>query len=205
MLSNFVNHGRLQALFTHNYITMDDMMYDEIFYPCAKVGQAAPHFEGEAYTQGDFKKISLEDYKGKWLMLFFYPLDFTFVCPTEIKGYSVAIEEFKKRNVEVLGCSIDSVHSHKAWSEGDLGAVHFPLLSDITKDISDAYGVLIDEEGIALRGTFIINPEGILKYMAVHDNNIGRSTEETLRVIDALQSGGLCPMDWHEGDANLQG
>lgn len=170
---------------------------------CAQVGHIAPTFSGEAFADGAITNLSLNDYKGKWTLLFFYPLDFTFVCPTEIKGYSEYHEEFKKRNVHVIGCSIDSVHAHKAWVEGDLGKINFPLLSDITKEIAREYGVLIEEEGIALRGTFIIDPEGILRYMVVHDLNVGRSVDETLRVIDALQSGGLCPMDWHAGEQTL--
>jgi len=173
-------------------------------YSCAQVGQPAPTFAGEAYADNTITSLSLEDYKGQWTLLFFYPLDFTFVCPTEIKGYSAQHEEFKKRNVQIVGCSIDSVHAHKAWVEGSLGAINFPLLSDITKNIARDYGVLIEEEGIALRGTFIIDPEGVLRYMVVHDLNVGRSVDETLRVIDALQSGGLCPMDWHEGEATLK-
>jgi len=168
-----------------------------------KVASRAPKFAGEAYSNGEIVKISSEDYKGKWIVIFFYPLDFTFVCPTEITGYSSANEEFAKRNAQLIGCSVDSVHSHKAWSESSLGKVNFPLLSDITKKISSDFNVLLEKEGIALRGTFIINPDGILQYAVIHDLNVGRSVEETLRVLDALQSGGLCAVGWKKGDKNL--
>lgn len=165
------------------------------------VGKAAPEFALNAVTGNgqDFVQVKSEDYKGKWLVLFFYPLDFTFVCPTEITGYSKRIEEFKALNADVLGVSVDSEHSHKAWINGDLGQLNFPLAADLTKKVSDDYGVLIEEAGIALRGLFIINPEGVLQYSVVHDLNVGRSVDETLRVLKALQTGGLCPVDWDEG------
>ncbi|MBN2796915.1 MAG: peroxiredoxin [Clostridia bacterium] len=169
------------------------------------VGKNAPNFEMNAVTGNaqEFVKINLDQYKGKWLVLFFYPLDFTFVCPTEITGYSKRADEFKALNTELLGVSVDSEHSHKAWINGDLGQLNFPLASDMTKKVSDDYGVLIEEEGIALRGLFIINPEGVLQYSVVHDLNVGRSVDETLRVLKALQTGGLCPLDWDEGEALL--
>jgi len=167
------------------------------------VGEEAPDFNTEAYVKGNFKKVSLKDYKGKWVVLFFYPLDFTFVCPTEITGFAKAEAEFTKKNAAVLAASTDSVHSHKAWFEKDMPSVEFPILSDTNHSLSREYGVLLEDEGIALRGTFIIDPKGILKYMVVSDNNVGRSVEETLRVLEALQSGGLCPMNWKPGDKNL--
>jgi alkyl hydroperoxide reductase subunit AhpC len=151
----------------------------------------------------DFVRVNLDEYKGKWLVLFFYPLDFTFVCPTEITGYSKRSEEFKALNAEILGVSVDSEHSHKAWINGDLGQLNFPLASDMTKKVSEDYGVLIEEEGIALRGLFIINPDGVLQYSVVHDLNVGRSVDETLRVLKALQTGGLCPLDWEDGEELL--
>ena len=151
----------------------------------------------------DFGRVSLDDYRGKWLVMFFYPLDFTFVCPTEITGYSKRYEEFKTLGADVLGVSVDSEHSHKAWINGDLGKLTFPLASDMTKQVAQNYGVLIEEAGIALRGLFIIDPEGNVKYSTVHDLNVGRSVDETLRVLKALQSGGLCPIDWNEGDDTL--
>jgi peroxiredoxin (alkyl hydroperoxide reductase subunit C) len=174
------------------------------------VGKQAPHFTMET-ANGDgngFGKVSLSDYKGKWLVFFFYPLDFTFVCPTEITALSESYDEFKKLNTEVLGVSIDSIHSHRAWintavDSNGLGKLNFPLAADITKQVARDYGVLIEEEGIALRGLFIINPEGELKYQVVNHNDVGRSVEETFRVLEALQSGGLCPMNWKKGDKNL--
>jgi peroxiredoxin (alkyl hydroperoxide reductase subunit C) len=156
----------------------------------------------------DFGTASLSDYKGKWLVLFFYPLDFTFVCPTEITALSQAAEEFKNLDTEILGVSTDSKHSHRAWintpiNDNGLGQLNFPLAADLTKSVSRDYGVLIEEEGIALRGLFIIDPEGELKYQVVNHNDVGRSVEETLRVLQALQSGGLCPMNWKPGQKTL--
>ncbi|GIP34436.1 peroxiredoxin [Paenibacillus sp. J2TS4] len=174
------------------------------------VGKPAPSFTMEtAEGSGqDFGKASLSDYKGKWLVLFFYPLDFTFVCPTEITALSDAANEFESLNTKVLGVSIDSQHSHRAWinapkEAGGLGQINFPLAADLTKSVARDYGVLIEEEGIALRGLFIIDPDGIIKYQVVNHNDVGRSVEETLRVLQALQSGGLCPMNWKPGDKNL--
>jgi alkyl hydroperoxide reductase subunit AhpC len=169
------------------------------------VGKQAPEFAFNAVTGNgqEFVQVKSEDYKGKWLVLFFYPLDFTFVCPTEITAYSKRIEEFKALGAEVLGVSVDSEHSHKAWINGDLGQLNFPLASDMTKKASEDYGVLIEEAGIALRGLFIINPEGVLQYSVVHDLNVGRNVDETVRVLKALQTGGLCPIDWEDGDELL--
>ncbi len=174
------------------------------------VGLAAPNFVmNTANGDGkDFGKVSLNDYKGKWLVMFFYPLDFTFVCPTEITAINKRIAEFNKLNTEVLGVSTDSEHSHKAWinsaqDHGGLGPLSFPLASDKTQSVAKDYGILIEEEGIALRGLFIIDPEGILRYSVVHDLNVGRSVDETLRVLQGLQSGGLCPIDWTPGEDTL--
>lgn len=174
------------------------------------VGKPAPEFTMETVTGDgtDFSKASLTDYRGKWLVFFFYPLDFTFVCPTEITALSDAYEQFKALDAEILGVSTDSIHSHKAWintprDSNGLGRINFPLASDITRSVAKDYGVYIEEEGVALRGLFIINPEGELKYQVVNHNDIGRSVEETLRVLQALQSGGLCAMNWKPGDKNL--
>lgn len=166
------------------------------------VGTQAPQFNmATASGDGkDFGRISLSDYKGKWLVMFFYPLDFTFVCPTEITGYSKKYDAFKALGADVLGVSIDSEHSHKAWINSSLGQINFPLAADLTKSVSRDYGVLIEEAGIALRGLFIIDPEGVVRYSVIHDLNVGRSVEETLRVLKALQTGGLCPLDWEEGE-----
>jgi peroxiredoxin (alkyl hydroperoxide reductase subunit C) len=176
----------------------------------AKVGEKAPDFK--LPTTKNLEELdhvaSLADYRGKWLVLFFYPLDFTFVCPTEIRGFNSRLAEFHQADAQVLGVSVDSVYSHRAWikapqAEGGLGGLGFPLGSDITKQVSKDYGVLIEEKGIALRGLFIIDPEGILRYQVVSDLNVGRSVEETLRVLQAFQSGGLCPLDWHQGESTL--
>lgn len=169
------------------------------------VGKEAPSFEmAIALGNGQgFDKVSLEEYRGDWLVLFFYPLDFTFVCPTEITALSDRMDAFAALDTKVLGVSTDSVHSHKAWVNGDLGHLAFPLASDQTHRVSESYGVYIEEEGIALRGLFIIDPEGILRYQTVHDNNVGRNIDEVLRVLQALQSGGLCPINWKPGQATL--
>ncbi|ASA19667.1 peroxiredoxin [Paenibacillus donghaensis] len=174
------------------------------------VGKPAPDFTMETVSGDgqDFGKVSLSDYRGKWLVFFFYPLDFTFVCPTEITALSDAAADFAELDTEILGASIDSIHSHKAWlttpkDSNGLGPINFPLAADITKKVARDYGILIEEEGIALRGLFIIDPEGELKYQVVNHNDVGRSVEETLRVLQALQSGGLCAMNWKPGDKNL--
>lgn len=168
-----------------------------------KVGERAPEFELESYVSGQFKRIKLKDNKNKWTVLFFYPLDFTFVCPTEIKGFNTLHAEFDKHKAAVLGCSVDSVHSHKAWAERDFKDLKYPLLSDFNKEVSRRYNVLDEEKGVAMRGTFIIDPDGILRYMVISDLGVGRSVEETLRVLKALQTGELCPLDWKPGGKTL--
>ncbi len=167
-----------------------------------QVGSPAPAFRCEALVKGQFEHLSLEDYRGKWVVLFFYPLDFTFVCPTEILEFNKKAPEFVQANAEILGISTDSVYSHQAWAK-ELGNLHFPLLSDITKKISKDYGVLLEDKGIALRGTFIIDPQGILVAATVHDLPIGRSVVEALRVLHAAQSGDLCPVGWEKGQKTL--
>jgi alkyl hydroperoxide reductase subunit AhpC len=168
------------------------------------VGQKAPDFTLDAMVgRGDFKKIALADYRGKWLVLFFYPLDFTFVCPTEIQEFSRRDPEFKKLNAAVLGCSIDSVHSHKAWVNGSLGSITFPLLSDLKREASRAYDCLIEEKGHSTRATFIIDPEGTVQYALYHNTDVGRSVSETVRVLEALQTGERCPVEWKRGDKTL--
>lgn len=169
----------------------------------AQVGKMAPNFTTDALVGEQFQKLSLTDYRGKWVVLFFYPLDFTFVCPTEISAFNDALPEFKKMNAEVLSVSVDSVHSHKAWKKGGLGDMQFPMLADMTKEISRKYNVLIEEEGISLRGVFVIDPDGILKVSIVHDNSIGRNVQEVIRVVQAAQTGELCPIGWKPGDKTL--
>lgn len=172
------------------------------------IGNCAPQFKAQAFVDGAIKEISLSDYKGKWVVLFFYPLDFTFVCPTEILQFNDKAEEFKNRKAQLLGVSIDSVYSHKAWSEltpdkGGIGKLNFPLIADLTKKISSDYGILKEEAGIAYRATFIIDPDGKVRAATVHDLQVGRSVDETLRVLDAFQTGELCPVGWKKGDKTL--
>ncbi len=170
-----------------------------------KVGASAPNFSGQAYLpDGSFKDISLSDYKGKWVVLFFYPLDFTFVCPTEIQSFSNSVSQFRDANAEVVSVSTDSVFSHKAWAEeGALGKVEFPMLADTNHAISKSYGVLIDDKGIALRGTFIIDPDGNVKSAVVNDLPVGRNVEETLRTLQAAQTGELTQCGWKPGEKTL--
>ncbi len=171
-----------------------------------KLNQPAPEFTVASYQKklkDDYKEVSLGDFKGKWVVLFFYPRDFTFVCPTEINGFAKHSKEFNELDTVVLAASTDSVYSHKAWFERDLEDVEFPVLSDTNHELSRAYEVLNEENGEAERGTFIIDPEGNLRYVVISDSNVGRSVEETIRVVKALQTGGLCPVDWEPGQANL--
>jgi peroxiredoxin 2/4 len=167
------------------------------------VGQSLPNYSGEALLpNGEFGKINISDYKGKWVVLFFYPLDFTFVCPTEIQGFNRLNAEFSKLNTVVLGASVDSVHSHKAWTESSLGKISFPLIGDLTRELAQGCGVLASE-GFSHRATFIANPEGIIESVTINSSNVGRSTEETLRVVQALQAGGLTACGWQPGQKLL--
>ncbi|OGB26729.1 MAG: thioredoxin peroxidase [Burkholderiales bacterium RIFCSPLOWO2_02_FULL_57_36] len=167
------------------------------------VEQPLPQFSGEALLpNGEFAPVNLSDYKGKWLVLFFYPLDFTFVCPTEIRGFNELHSEFSKLNTVVLGASVDSVHCHKAWTESSLGKIAFPLIGDLTRSLAQDCGVL-SEEGFSHRATFVANPDGIIESVTVNSSNVGRSPQETLRVVQALQAGGLAPCDWQPGQSLL--
>lgn len=169
-----------------------------------QIGKPAPNFENvTAYQNGDFTKVSLSDYKGKWLVFFMYPRDFTFVCPTEIRGFAKHEAEFKELGAEVLACSTDSEWSHKAWFEKDLPEVKYPVLADTKQDIARNYQVLNDEDHSAERGLFIIDPDGAIKYILVSAGNVGRSVVETLRVLKAVQSGDLCPVEWEPGQETL--
>ncbi|MDQ5837299.1 MAG: peroxiredoxin [Acidobacteriota bacterium] len=177
----------------------------------AKVGQAAPSFDMPSTKNVEKlnENVKLSDYRGKWLVLLFYPLDFTFVCPTELTTFSDRYEDFLGIGADVIGVSTDSVHSHRAWlktprDKGGVEGLTYPLASDITKQVARDYGVLIEDKGIALRGLFVIDPEGVLRYAVVHDLNVGRSAEETLRVIQALQTGGLCQAEWRPGQETLK-
>lgn len=154
-------------------------------------------------ADGSFKEVKLADYRGKWLILFFYPLDFTFVCPTEIQGFNKHLEQFKKLGAEILACSTDSVYSHKAWVEKDLGKIQFPILGDTGHKVARTFNVLLEEKGIALRGTFIIDPDGVLKSAVVNDLSVGRSVDETLRTLEAFKSGKLTGCGWKPGEKTL--
>lgn len=173
-----------------------------------QVGLPAPKFKAQAYLRSNdsFKEISLDDYKGKWLVLYFYPMDFTFVCPTEIQAFDKAINDFKDRDAELLTCSTDSHFVHKGWCEAkqELKNLRHPMLADITKRISMDYGVLIPEKGVALRGTFVIDPTGIVRWSNINDLPVGRNVDEVLRVLDALQTGELCPCNWKKGQETIK-
>nr|YP_009510458.1 2-Cys peroxiredoxin [Gracilaria caudata]YP_010196175.1 2-Cys peroxiredoxin [Gracilaria caudata]AXI96131.1 2-Cys peroxiredoxin [Gracilaria caudata]UAD83572.1 2-Cys peroxiredoxin [Gracilaria caudata] len=177
-----------------------------------RVGQQAPNFSAIAVYDQEFKKITLSDYLGQYVILLFYPLDFTFVCPTEITAFSDSYKEIQGLNTEILGISVDSEYSHLAWLQmerdvGGLGNLNYPLVSDLTKDISASYNVLT-EEGKALRGLFIIDTEGVIQYSLVNNLDFGRSVSETLRILKAIQyvqshPDEVCPADWQPGQATI--
>lgn len=176
----------------------------------AKVGQPAPDFNMPSTMDMETLKVNvkLSDYKGKWLILLFYPLDFTFVCPTELTAFSDRLDELNGVGADVIGISTDSVHSHRAWiktprDQNGIADLKYPLASDVGGKLARAYNILVEESNIALRGLYIINPNGVLQYAVVHDLNIGRSVDETLRVLQGLQTGGLCSADWKPGQENL--
>jgi alkyl hydroperoxide reductase subunit AhpC len=166
--------------------------------------EKAPDFTAPAATgKGEFVEVSLASHRGRWVVLFFYPLDFTFVCPTEILEFSKRAREFEALDAQVMGCSVDSEYAHRAWIENGLGELRIPLVSDITKRIARDYGALIEDEGIATRATFLIDPKGIVQYACYHNTAVGRSVSETLRVLEALQTGEKCPVDWRPGAKTL--
>ncbi len=170
------------------------------------VGQKAPAFAGKAFVDGGFKDIKLEDYKGKWVVLFFYPLDFTPVCATEVPAFEQRLGEFAKLGAQVIGCSVDSWYSHKNWVEGGqlkLTKLNYPLLSDFNKTIARDYGVLNETTGFAVRGTFLINPEGMLQQFSVHPTPVGRDLDAILRDLAAVSVGKACPVNWHPGQATI--
>jgi peroxiredoxin (alkyl hydroperoxide reductase subunit C) len=179
-----------------------------------RVGQAAPDFTATAVVDQEFKTIKLSDYRGKYVVLFFYPLDFTFVCPTEITAFSDRYAEFSSLNTEVLGVSVDSVFSHLAWIQtdrksGGVGDLAYPLVADLKKDISDDYNVLDPAEGIALRGLFIIDKDGVIQHATINNLAFGRSVDETLRTLQAIQyvqshPDEVCPAGWTPGAATMK-
>jgi peroxiredoxin (alkyl hydroperoxide reductase subunit C) len=177
------------------------------------VTKPAPDFSCTAVMEdGTFKQVQLSDYRGKYVLLFFYPLDFTFVCPTEIIAFSDRNDDFQKLGVQVIGASIDSEFSHFAWrnqarEQGGIGQIKYPLLADLSKKIAQDYGVLL-EGCVALRGLFLIDREGVVRHMVVNDLPLGRSVDEALRMVKALQffeeNGEVCPADWKEGSATIK-
>lgn len=180
---------------------------------CLRVGQQAPDFSATAVVDQNFKIVKLSDYRGRYVVLFFYPLNFTFVCPTEIAAFSDRYDEFKELNTEVLAISVDSEFAHLAWiqtdrKEGGVGDLNYPLVSDLKKEISAAYNVLDPEAGVALRGLFIIDREGVVQYSTVNNLSFGRNVDETLRVLKAIQHvqanpNEVCPVDWQPGDKTM--
>lgn len=179
-----------------------------------RIGKPAPSFSSTAVMpNGEFNTIKLSDYKGKYLVFFFYPLDFTFVCPTELIAFSDRVEEFRAIDCEVLAASTDSHYSHLAWTntprkKGGLGSMNIPLLADKTCEIAKTYGVLLEEEGVAFRGLFIVDDKGILRQITVNDLPVGRSVDETLRLVQAFQftdrHGEVCPAGWKPGQETMK-
>jgi len=180
--------------------------------PTRLVGNTAPAWKTDAVANGEFTTLSSADYKGKWKILYFYPLDFTFVCPTEITAFSDAIAKFKALNCEIIGCSTDSKFSHLAWTkqsrnEGGIGEITYPLLADFTKTISADYGVLM-EPGMALRGLFIIDDNDVIQHSTVNNLGVGRNVDEVLRLVEAFQytakHGEVCPAGWTAGADSMK-
>ncbi|CAJ1005087.1 putative AhpC/TSA family/Redoxin/C-terminal domain of 1-Cys peroxiredoxin [Leishmania naiffi] len=180
----------------------------------ARMNEPAPAFDETALMpNGSFKKVNLASYKGKWVVLFFYPLDFSFVCPTEIIQFSDNIKRFNELDCEVMSCSMDSEYAHLQWTmqerkKGGLGPMEIPMLADKTKSISRSYGVLDEKRGVAYRGLFIIDPKGILRQITINDMPVGRNVEEVLRLLEAFQfvekHGEVCPANWKKGDATMK-
>lgn len=171
-----------------------------------RVGEKCPDVEVGALIGDDVSaKVKVSSYKGKWVLLYFYPLDFTFVCPTEIKAFSDAVPEFEDRECQVLGGSCDSVYSHLGWvqAKDELKNLKHPLISDYKKELSAALGILDESKGVSQRATFLIDPDGIVRFVYVTDLSVGRSPQEVLRVLDALQTGELCPCNWKKGEKTL--
>jgi len=175
-----------------------------------EIGHEIPNIEVEAYHNDEEKKIKLSDYRGKWMVLFFYPGDFTFVCPTELEEMALHYAEFQKLNTEILSVSVDSVFVHKAWHDTSeaIKKVQFPMLSDLRHELVETFGCYIEEEGVARRGTFIVDPDGVLKGVEMNDNSVGRSAKELLRKLKAMQfvrehGGQVCPANWNEGDDTI--
>jgi peroxiredoxin (alkyl hydroperoxide reductase subunit C) len=175
------------------------------------IGEKVANFTCDAFVGGKIKSISLKDYEGKWVVLLFYPADFTFVCPTELQEAGEFYDEFKKNGAEIMSVSTDTAFAHKAWHDTSeaIGKVQYPMLADPTGDVCRQFGTYIPREGLSLRATFIIDPKGVLKAVDMHDNSIGRSTAEILRKLQASifvskHNGLVCPASWHPGDKTLK-
>ena len=181
---------------------------------CTLVTKEAPDFTAQAVMpDNSFAELKVSSYRGKYVVLFFYPLDFTFVCPSEIIAFDAALPRFEKKNAQVLGCSVDSHFTHLAWKntprkEGGIGPIKYPLVSDLTKQISKDFGVLLEQGGVALRGLFLIDRKGVVRHALINDLPLGRSVDEALRVLDALrfheEHGEVCPANWHEGEEAMK-
>lgn len=180
---------------------------------CLRVGQLAPNFRATAVIGQEFKEIKLSDYLGRYVILLFYPLDFTFVCPTEIIAFSDRYQEFAKLDTQILGISVDSEFSHLAWiqtprKQGGIGDIAYPLVSDIKKEISSSYNILDPEAGVALRGLFIIDKNRMIQHSTINNLSFGRSVDETLRTLKAIQHvqncpNEVCPVDWQQGQQTM--
>lgn len=174
------------------------------------VGKQFPRFNLKGVVDNDLKKafveINNDTYKGKWLVAFFYPKDFTFVCPTEIRGFNELSSQFKDRDAQILAFSTDSEFTHLAWrqNEKDLRELKFPMVSDIKRELSQALGILDENEGVAQRATFIVDPQGVIRFVYVTDLSVGRNPKEVLRILDGLQTDELCPCNWEKGQDTLQ-
>jgi peroxiredoxin (alkyl hydroperoxide reductase subunit C) len=176
-----------------------------------KINAPAPDFTEDAYISDQIKKVSLKDYRGKWVILFFYPADFTFVCPTELGELADHYAEIKAEGAEVISVSVDTGFVHKAWHDTSdtIKKITYPMLADPARRVSSAYGTLIEDEGLSLRGTFLIDPQGVLKAYEIHDNSIGRSIDELIRKLQAAKfvaehGGEVCPMNWKPGEKTLK-
>jgi len=175
------------------------------------INEKAPDFTENAFINGEIKKVSLKDYRGKWVILFFYPADFTFVCPTELGELADNYEKIKKLDAEIISISTDTAFVHKAWHDNSetIRKINFPMLADPARRICRSYWTLIEDDGLSLRATFIINPEGIIKAFEFHDNSIGRSSDEMIRKLQAAKfvsenKGQVCPMNWKPGEKTLK-
>lgn len=174
------------------------------------IGQKFPEFNLKATVSNDIKSaftdVNNKSYKDKWLVVFFWPKDFTFVCPTEIAEFGKLSSEFSDRDAQVLGASIDTEFVHLAWRQNhkDLNALPFPMLADVKRELSDALGIIDPAEGVAQRATYIVDPDGIIRFVMVTDLSVGRNVKEVVRVLDALQTDELCPCNWNKGEETLK-